>query len=121
MSNVNTTPAPRKARNRVGADIHPEIPMPEWVEERYSDDDGRVVVDETDYIDGIFCLTRCQSHTLEDDGSWFTHDEHAFLRWRTAWPSEPNVRLETEEFTILPKDAPALVAVLQRFHEAAKA
>lgn len=105
--NMNTTPTVSDT-----TDIHPEIPRAPWVTERYLDDDGRCVVDEHDYDDGDFHINRSVSHSIDDDGTVRTNPENYFVAWLNRWPDSPAI--DSESVTILPRDLPRLIAVLQR-------
>lgn len=100
-------------------DIHPEIPRAAWVTERYLDDDGRCVVDEHGYDDGDYYVERSVSHSINDDGTVYTNPENYFVKWLNRWPDCPAI--DRESATILPKDLPALIAVLQRIQAEATA
>lgn len=103
-----------------GMDIHREIPMPHWMNNRsgcsgrYLDDQGRIVKDESDYDDGQFAITLNRMHSLED-GQVYTSDDNADVRWISKWEDQSGV--DSERFTILAKDIPELIGVLQRLHE----
>lgn len=98
-----------------GSDIHPEIPMPHWATDRYLDDEGRIVKDETDLTIGKFRLQLNRMHSITDAG-YATSDDNVDIWWRSVWADGSGV--DNECFTVLVPDIPELIASLQRAHEA---
>ncbi|WP_433721102.1 hypothetical protein [Microbacterium laevaniformans] len=92
-------------------DIHPEIPRPAWVTDRYEDDDGRLVVDEHEYEDNGFRITRSITHSAEGD-AWVSGTESWLIQWDLVWPDGTGT--DREEVTVVSRDIPGVIAVLQR-------
>jgi len=92
-------------------DIHPEIPRAPWVTHRYLDDDDRVLVDEHQYEDDGYEITRDVTRSLNDDGTHTTHAENVLLKWSNVWSTGGT---DDESVTILTSELPALIGVLQR-------
>lgn len=95
----------------IGAEIHPEIPMPGWATDRYLDDDGREVCDEHNYDDSGFDVELARMHSFGNE-TVRRHDDNVMITWRSVWADGTGV--DREQFTILVPDIPKLVAVLQR-------
>lgn len=117
----------------IGADIHPEIPIPHWASDRYVDDDGREVCDEYSVDHGRYSIEFQRMVTLGADRypevyadvpreDWPPsiiestsvtkyHAENISLRWENHWPGEDGK--DREYFTVFPADIPAMIEALQ--------
>lgn len=100
---------PTDNHQRIGSEIHPEIPMPAWASDRYLDDEGRALRDERSFDHGMFTIELGRSTSIESDGI-FVHADDLTLWWTNVWPGEKG--LDREYLTIFPKDIPALIEAL---------
>ena len=98
-------------------DMHPEVPMPAWANERNLTDAAEdILVDRQEWRAGEYLIEREVVHFRQSvDGEWQSSPQSISVSYDLVWPDGTGI--DREQFVVMPGAIPTLIEALQAAYE----